>query len=480
MRIFIAAAEATPFVKVGGLSDVVGSLSRLFVKYGHDVELALPAYATIDRQKYGFTPAEDVKFKFCGREITVGVLRAVMDGGLRVSLIDEPAAFDRPGIYDDPKTKEGYPDNPERFAFFSRAVAELAANQAPDIVHVHDAHAALVPALFRWVMAWRIHKRIPTVLTIHNLAYSMPAKPQTLFDIGFERHDFYSMSPLEYHGNANFLKTGVAFADAVTTVSRRYADEIQTEEYGCGLDGVLRWKKERLVGILNGIDTREWDPAHDPLIPANYDARDLSGKMKCRQDLIEAAGFRGANGSPIIGMVGRLVDQKGLDIFASAVPHLLDWNVRFVILGSGQEKYHQMLSDLSRARPDKFAVKLGFDNQLAHRIEAGSDFFLMPSRFEPCGLNQMYSLRYGTIPIVRRVGGLADTVVDAQDRRGQGTGFVFDQPSRDALLGKLWNAVNLFHDTNERVRIMRRGMEQDFSADRSAEQYLELFRRVVS
>ncbi len=480
MRILMVAAESTPFVKVGGLADVVGALARLFVQLGHEVELVLPGFAQIERAKYGFTEAELVPFRFAGRDVEVRILRAVHEG-VNVALVHEGSAFERSGVYDDATTKEGFSDNPERFGFFSRVAAELAATREPDIIHCHDAHAALVPGILKWVLAWRVHKRMPCVLTIHNLAYSMPAKKEVLFDVGFEKHDFFPMSPLEYYGHANFLKTGIAFADAVTTVSQRYADEIQTEEFGAGLDGVLRWRRGDLYGILNGIDTNEWDPSRDPLIPARYDSTDLAGKRKCRAELIESAGFsKHANGNaPIIGMVGRLVDQKGLDLFAAAVPHLMDWNVRFAILGSGQEKYHHFLNDLARARPDKFAVYLGFNNELAHRIEAGSDLFLMPSRFEPCGLNQMYSLRYGTIPIVRRVGGLADTVVDHEESRGRGTGFVFDAPSKDALLGKMWSSINVWHDVAERNRIIQRGMVLDFSAERSARRYLELFHKLV-
>jgi starch synthase len=479
IRVVMVAAEATPYVKVGGLADVAGALPRQLAKLGVDVEFVLPGYAAIDRGKYGFVPGEPLFFRFAGKEVRVETMVAVDAAGVRLTLIEDRDAFGRPGVYDDPATKQGYGDNPERFAFFSRAAAERVADAAPDVAHVHDAHAALVPAILSWVMAWRIHRRIYTVLTIHNLAYSMHAKPEVLFDIGFQRHDFFAMSPLEYFGHSNFLKTGIAFADAITTVSPRYAREIQDPELGCGLDGILRHRQGELIGILNGIDTDEWNPAKDPLIPARYDVDDLSGKRRCRDELIRAAGFKNGD-APIVGMVGRLVDQKGLDVFAAAVPQLMDWNVRFAILGSGQEKYHRLLDDLARARPDKFAVHLGFNNELAHRIEAGSDFFLMPSHFEPCGLNQMYSLRYGTIPIVRRTGGLADTVVDNDDARGRGTGFVFDQPSKDALLGKMWNAVRTWHDVDKRLAMIRRGMVQDFSVERSARRYVELYARLMS
>lgn len=480
MRILMAAAEAAPYVKVGGLADVAGSLPLALGRLGCEVELVLPGYAQIDRDKYGFADIGTIEMEYCGKPIQVALQQASPGPGVRVYLVHEGPAFDRGGVYDDPETKEGYRDNPQRFAFFSRVVAELAAIRQPDVVHVHDSHTGLVPALMRFVLHSRFERRVPVVMTVHNLAYQTPCPKEVLFDVGFLPQQFRPMSPLEFHGNANFLKTGIHTADAITTVSERYAREIQTGEFGCGLEGLLQYRSCDLFGILNGIDTDVWNPATDPLIPANYTADDLSGKRACREALLSAAGLRASENTPVIGMVGRLTEQKGLEIFAEAIPALLAADVRFAILGSGQDKYHHMLSEIQRVRPDKFAVYHGFNNELAHRIEAGSDFFLMPSMFEPCGLNQMYSMRYGTIPIVRRTGGLADTVRDQEEARGEGTGFVFDQPRGGALLRKMHSAIHTFHQPAERHAMIARGMATDFSGERSAARYLELFRSLAS
>lgn len=480
MRIMMVAAEAAPYVKVGGLADVVGSLAKLLPTLGVATELVLPGYASIDRAKYGFEPIGQIELAYAGRNIRVDLLQARPAADFSVLLVDDRDAFGRGGIYDDPTTKEGFADNPERFAFFSRVAAEMALIRSPDIVHVHDSHAALVPALLQMVLKPRLGRPIRSVLTVHNLAYQMPARREVLYDLGFTPSQFFPMSPLEFHGHANFLKTGIHVADAITTVSERYAFEVQTEEFGCGLDGLLRYRDGDLYGILNGIDTTVWNPETDPLLPANYSRLDLAGKQVCRDVLLRSAGLRAGNHTPIIGMVGRLTEQKGIDIFAEAAAELASLDVRFAILGAGQDRYHQVLTQLQQARPDKFAVYHGFNEELAHRIEAGSDFFLMPSRFEPCGLNQMYSMRYGTIPIVRRVGGLADTVSDQEETRGRGTGFVFDAPHGRDLARKVVRAVDVFHRGAERVGMMHRGMAQDFSAEQCARKYLRLYEGLLS
>ena len=475
MRIMMVAAEAAPYVKVGGLADVVGSLARLLPQQGSTVELILPGFDSIDREKHGFTHLGAIDLPYGGRSIHVELSRAQPVEGLSVILVEDEDAFGRPGIYDDPETKEGYGDNAARFAFFARVAAEMAVVKPPDVLHAHDSHGALVPALLKMVLHERVSQPIRTVLTIHNLAYQMPAPKEVLYDIGFTRDQFFPMSPLEYHGNANFLKTGIQTADAITTVSERYASEIQTEEFGCGLEGLLRYRRGDLFGILNGIDTTVWDPSVDPLLPANYSVDDLAGKRACRQELLNAAGLTARDHTPVIGMVGRLTEQKGIDIFAQAASQLASLDVRFAILGSGQDQYHQLLSGLQQARPDKFAVYHGFNEELAHRIEAGSDFFLMPSRFEPCGLNQMYSMRYGTIPIVRRTGGLADTVSDQEETYGRGTGFVFDEPHGGALAHKVVRAIDVFHRRAEFDGMVHRGMHKDFSAEQCAARYLKLY-----
>jgi starch synthase len=300
-----------------------------------------------------------------------------------------------------------------------------------------------------------------------------------LFEAGFPEQLFFPLSPLEFHGQGNFLKTGIHYAGAITTESERYAQEIQSEELGAGLDGLLRERRSDLFGILNGIDAEIWNPETDPLIPARYASSDLHGKRACRRSLLKAVGLSAAAGTPVIGMVSRLAEQKGFDLLLSAAEALCRMDLRFVILGSGQERYHRSLSELERRHPDRVSVTFGFDDALAHRIEAGSDFFLMPSLFEPCGLNQMYSMRYGTPPIVRRTGGLADTVIDCDESRDHGTGFAFDAPRPEALLAKVRSALALHRDGARRVELIRRCMSVDFSARASARKYLDLYRKVA-
>ncbi|MFH0943660.1 MAG: glycogen synthase GlgA [Planctomycetota bacterium] len=480
MRVLMVAAEATPYVKVGGLADVVGALPRCLVELGCDVELVLPGYRQITAQQPGFEFLRKLEFPYAGKGATAEIHQLRREDGVTVTVVDGKAAFDREGVYDDPETREGYEDNPERFAFFARAVAELALQSPPDILHVHDSHAALVPGLMKVSLAHRMPRPLRSVLTIHNLAYQMRCLPRVLFDIGFPPELFAPMSPLEFHGDGNFLKTGIHYADAITTVSERYSREIQTEEMGCGLEGLLRIRQADLFGILNGIDTSEWNPETDPHLAARYSVDDLRGKRACRKNLLETIGLRAGAETAVIGMIGRLAEQKGLDIFAGAAERLVRMDVRLAILGSGQEKYHLMLSELRRRHPEKVAIYLGFNDELAHRIEAGSDFFLMPSKFEPCGLNQMYSMRYGTIPIVRRTGGLADTVIDCDESMDLGTGFAFDDADPEALLQKVRAALDMNQDPARKLAAIRRGMTKDFSMVTCARKYLDLYRGVAT
>ncbi len=481
MRILMVAAEAAPYVKVGGLGDVVGALPGALAAQGADVELLIPGYRAIDRAAHGFAPAGSIDTWFAERVAPVPLSRVKRKDGVTVSLVEDAAAFGRSGVYDDADSREGYTDNPGRFAFFSRVAADKVLRDRPDLVHLHDCHAALVAPLLRTVLAPYQSKPIPTVLTIHNLAYQMTSDPRVIFEIGIDRGWMRPMSPFEWYGNTNFLKAGITFADALTTVSPRYALEITHPSGGAGLDGVLRERSDRLFGILNGIDVDAWDPATDRALAKNYSRSDRTGKGACRAALLAEAHLSAGPRVPVFAMVSRLVDQKGVDILVHALPRLFQSaDCRVVVLGSGQERWQAELTQLERRFRDRMSVKLGFDEGLAHRIEAGADFFLMPSRFEPCGLNQMYSMRYGTLPIVRRVGGLADTVIDLFESPDRGTGFVFDAAEPDALLARMRIAAELFAHGDARIaRAIDRAMAQDFSWRRSAQLYLELFRKVV-
>jgi starch synthase len=480
MRILSIAAEAAPYVKVGGLADVAGALPTALAERGMTVEILLPGYRSIDRKKWGFETVGSIALDYAGKRVDVELQRTKRADGVTVTLVHDAPAFDRPGVYDDPHTKEGYRDNPERFAYFARVAAELALIDTPDIVHVHDAHGALVPALLKTVLKPRVRRRVGHVLTIHNLAHPMRAPSKVLFDAGFPQEAFFPLSPLEFHGGANFLKTGILYADAITTVSPRYALEIQTEQFGNGLDGLLRDRKSVLIGILNGIDTKEWDPETDKHLPATYSVKNVAGKKKCRDALLSDFNLAAGPDTPVFGIVSRFAKQKGLDLIENIAWELSKLDLRLVVLGSGQKEYERLFQELQRARPDQFAVFIGFHEPLAHRIEAGADFFVMPSLFEPCGLNQMYSLRYGTLPIVRRTGGLADTVQDVEKEPERGNGLSFDAPDPRALLAKIRAACALFKDKDRLKKIQKRGMSTDFSWTTAAGRYVSVYEKVIA
>ncbi|NLV31975.1 MAG: glycogen synthase GlgA [Acidobacteria bacterium] len=482
MRIAMMAAEAAPCVKVGGLGDVVGALPKALERQGAAVSVIVPRHGagSWEGSVAGRVPRLDVPMG--GRVERADITEARMRGSaVRVYAIASRKYFDREGVYDDPATGEGYPDNPERFLFFMRAAVELvrALGVPFDILHCHDAHAALVPALVhpRYAPAGAgDFARTGTLLTIHNLAHQGICPPETLDHAGIAARHFHPGSPFEYWGRLNFMKAGIELADRVNTVSPTYAVEIRSgPEAGCGLEGVLAGRSAALSGIVNGIDYEEWNPESDPHIAAPYSARDLAGKEACRRDL--RAFFRlEERPVPLVGIVSRLADQKGLDLVAEAADGLLALDLQLVVLGTGQRKYHDLLEAVAARHPGRVGVRLAFDNALAHRIEAGCDIFLMPSRYEPCGLNQLYSLRYGTVPVVRRTGGLADTVTPWDGARG--TGFLFEDYSAGALVDAVRRALGAYADRDEWRRLVVRCMRQDWSWERSARRYLDLYREI--
>jgi starch synthase len=406
-------------------------------------------------------------------------------GSLRVHFIDAPEYFDREGIYTEPKTGKAYEDDGERFAFFSLAV--LAALRAlglrPDAIHANDYQTGLVAAALRHrPPADGFFRGTGTVYTIHNMGY------QGVFDLsvarkaGFGEDVLHPTGPLEFWGKTNFMKAGIVASDLVNTVSRKYAEEIRTSaEYGFGLEGVLDARRDRLFGIVNGIDGEIWNPETDPKIPHHFTAESLSGKARMKDALLEECGFSASvREKPLFGVISRLADQKGFDLVREAAPDLLRESLALVVLGTGQPEYHELFRKLERESDGRVRFFQRFDDGLAHRIEAGSDFFLMPSRYEPCGLNQLYSLRYGTIPVVRATGGLADTVVPVDRDRGTGTGIRFEEYSARALLGAVREAVALHADPALTARIRRNGMRADFSWERSASEYEELYRSAAA
>jgi starch synthase len=490
LRILMAAAEVAPFARVGGLSDVVGALSKASAELGHEVSVFLPKYGSVDAGSYGFTRLGDpgaLAVPMGEKDETVEIWRGLMPGcdEVTVYLIGHDGYFDREGIYVDPGTGQGYPDEVERYALFSRAVLEaaVALRLKPDVLHLNDHHTAMAAVYLRefYADAPGIGS-VGVIFSIHNLGYLGQFEPELLPALGISEDRCVPGSPFEYNGTVSTLKLGIELADYVNTVSERYAEEISSlPEFGLGLEGVLAEKRDggRLLGILNGVDYSVWDPSVDTLIPARYSPGDMAGKGVCKRELLERSGLSGGPKVPVIGMVSRLADQKGFDLIREKAEAILRTGATLVVLGTGQEEYHEFLSGLADEHPERVAAHLTFDNELAHLIEAGSDMFLMPSRYEPCGLNQMYSLRYGTVPIVRATGGLADTVLDFDPSRGTGTGFVFEEYEAAAMLEAIERAVAAYADGEVWKGLVSRGMALDYSWEASAGKYVELYRRAA-
>lgn len=466
-----------PFAATGGLGDVLGALPPALAALGARVHVVLPAYRTAAITGAGTTTYTSLQIAAADalREVD---LRTLRHRGVSVSFVVADDYFARDGLYGD--ERGDFADNAARFAFYARAVAALAArlDPPPDVVHCHDWQAGLVPALLRTSADPRL-ARLPTVITIHNLGYQGLFAAEVWPLLGLDRR-FFDSAHLEFHGQVNFLKAGLVFADRLTTVSRRYAEEIQTPALGHGLDGVLRERRGALRGILNGIDTKRWDPACDPFLVAPYDVDDLTGKAECKAHLQHDFGLPIRARTLLVGMVTRLAEQKGLDILAPALPALLAEDLQLVVLGRGDERYERWLADAARRHPTRLAVRFTFDEGLAHAIEAGADAFLMPSRYEPCGLNQMYSLRYGTVPIVRATGGLDDTIADADVDPAHGTGFKFVEYAPEALLSAVRRALGRYADPAAWQRLMRTGMRRDNSWRRAALAYLDLYRELAA
>ncbi|MBP1608079.1 MAG: glgA [Acidobacteria bacterium] len=486
-RIVMISAEAYPYAKVGGLGDVVGSLPKKLEMLGAEITVLIPAYKSINHDRFGVhlykpLPAFDVKLG--SNRFQAEVCAATMPGSnVRVFFLGNPEFFLRDGIYDDPHTHEGYTDNMERFIFFTKACLSLLPKvcHQVDILHCHDWQTGLIPGIIKTTLRHNpFFSPVATILTIHNLAYQGIFPKIALSLAGIGDSYFFPGSPFEYWGKVNFLKAGIEYSDCVTTVSENYALEIQSDPaYGYGLEGVLRKNRDKLRGIVNGIDFKEWNPETDPFLPANFSSHNLSGKLKCKNQLLQYFGLAPQTGRvPLIGVVSRLADQKGFDLMAGAFNQIFGMELQMVILGTGQRKYHELLKQMAASYPEKFAYKLAFDNRLAHQIEGGADMTLMPSRYEPCGLNQLYGMRYGTVPIVRATGGLADTVVNYEGQENAGTGFSFKDYAAKEMVGAVSRALQVYSNPQQWEKIVIRGMKEDWSWESSAHKYLELYKRI--
>ncbi len=479
MRIAIISPEAVPFAKTGGLADVAGALPKELAGLGHEVRLVMPKYKVVDEANFGLAQTDKNIFVPLGERIVTGEIFTSTRDGYTAVFIGNDEFYMRNELYGEKGID--YPDNASRFTFFSKA-ALAALKQldfVPDVIHVNDWQSALIPLFLDSIFKDDPHfKKTSTLLTIHNLGYQglfwhldMP-----LLGVGW---DYFTPEGIEFWGKINFLKAGILYADLINTVSEKYAEEIQTEEFGFGLDGVLRSRKDDLFGIINGIDTDVWNPETDTFITRQYGPASLPDKAPNKKTLLEEYYLPQKPDVPLIGIISRLADQKGFDILSAAMKEIMAQDLAMVILGTGEAKYHELLTRLGKKYPEKLGIKLAFNVRLSHLIEAGSDIFLMPSRYEPCGLNQMMSMRYGTVPLVRDTGGLSDTVADYNERTKAGTGVKFADYDAKSLTAAVKRAVSLYAKKPHWEKMMKNGMSVDFSWRASAEKYVRLYGEAI-
>lgn len=480
MKILFVSSEVAPYSKTGGLADVSGALPPAISTLGHEVRVMTPKYKTL--KKEASDSGATITVTLGGLKRSVGLFEGELgiepEESVPVTLLGEPEFFDRDELYS--TTTGDYPDNHERFAFFSKAVIEAAKalDFEPDIVHLNDWQSALVAVYLRSIMSDDpFFRGSRIVITIHNLGYQGLFPGETLKAADLPE-SLFTPQYLEFFGRVNYLKGAMVFADAITTVSEGYAREIMNPEYGMGLDGVLRERSSIVHGILNGVDYSEWNPRKDKFITTNYTPKKLLGKESCKKDLQRAFKLPALPEVPLIGMVSRLAEQKGFDLLELALPDLMIRDLQLAILGTGEERYHKFFESVKSKYKNKLGVKLAYDNTIAHKIEAGADMFLMPSLYEPCGLNQMYSLNYGTVPIVRATGGLDDTVQEGPE--GEGTGFKFRDYTASEMLACLDRALKAYLDRKKWKKIMTNGMAKDYSWKRSANNYVNLYNSLIS
>jgi len=488
LKILFLSSETYPFAKTGGLADVAGSLPKALKELGHEIRVIMPKYKEINERRYVLREVirlKDIAIDFGDEKIHFNVKSAfIPDSKIQIYFIDYKPFFYRDGLYINNRTKEEYPDNGLRFSLYCRSVLETLKllYWQPQIIHCNDWQTGLIPFYLRTSFKDDpFFKKCRTLITIHNLGYQGIFDTSILPQIDVPEDMFHPGSPLEYFGKINFLKTGINFSDYITTVSETYAQEIQgSSEYGCGLEGVLKDNNERLLGILNGVDYSVWNPEVDKYIPENYSYNTIKNKYQNKTALLKKNGWKDKENVPLIGIISRLADQKGFDILLDVLEKIFLLDVRIVILGTGEKKYHKLLSGMEKKHPDKLKIYLKFDEKLAHLIEAGSDMFLMPSRYEPSGLNQLYSLRYGTVPIVRKTGGLADSISDfsiSEDEKGNG--FTFDNYSSEELLAAVQKAIEYYKDTKTWKKIIKNGMKDDYSWNVVAKKYSKIYEKLL-
>ncbi len=478
LKIVYVSSEASPLVKTGGLADVAGSLPQALADLGHDVSVFLPAYKCINREKYPLLSESAVlQVPLGGEERRCGVLRSGAISGVSVRLIDQPDLFGRDGLYDEGGIP--YPDNAVRFAFFPRAVIELIRLEGnpPDIIHCNDWQTALLPVFLKTCYRDDPCFRSTQVLfTIHNIAYQGTFPQWMLGEIGLPEGLYVTEGGLEFYGKISYLKGGILFSDLITTVSPSYSREIQTEEYGFGMEGVLKSRADSLVGVLNGIDVQQWNPAADSYLPEAIGPGDWEERESVKRTLMKVCGLDYEEGIPLVGIVSRLAGQKGFDLIEAAADRIMESGVFMVVLGRGERRYEELFLGLKARYPDRLFVRLDFDDPLAHLIYGGCDIFMMPSRYEPCGLGQMIAMRYGAVPLARKTGGLADTIIDEGGKRN---GFLFEEFSPSSLLRAFDRALKAYHKREGWREIMMNGMRGNYSWRASAGRYLEIYRNMA-
>jgi starch synthase len=481
LQILFTTPEAVPFAKTGGLADVAGALPKSLQALGCEVKLVMPYYRMVKES--------GLPLQYIGKEIEVPIgdekLKADIYLGhlnqdIPVYFFGREEFFDREYLYSTPKGD--YFDNAERFIFFSKAVLIFCQHMefSPDIIHHHEWQTGLVPAYLKSIYQNDpLFSHTAVVFTIHNIAYQGMFKKEKFWLTGLPT-EMYNPEGIEFWERINFMKAGIVYADAINTVSQKYSEEIQTPEYGYGLEGILRKRKENLYGILNGVDYQDWDPSHDSHLVAQYDLKDISGKKECKKDLLKEFHLPSSlENAPLLGMISRLADQKGFDLLMEILEGLFALDIGFVLLGTGEQKYHDLFTQVAQKYPQKAGIRIAYDDRLAHKIEAGADLFLMPSKYEPCGLNQIYSLKYGTIPVVRATGGLDDTITHYDPATKKGNGFKFTRYDANEFLNTIKMAISFYSQPEHWRQLLRNAMAADFSWKRSAEAYLQLYRKAL-
>lgn len=484
LKILFVAGEVVPFAKTGGLADVMGSLPQAVEKCGNESRIMMPKYGVINDRKFRMHDVlrlKDLPIPIGSKTEMLSVkVTALPSSKVQIYFLYNETYFKRDGLYVSPTTKKDYQDNDERFIFFNRGVLETLKTLGwkPDVIHCNDWMTALIPAYLKLVYKDDpFFKNVKTVYTIHNIAYQGAFHKSALYKAGFPESEF-TPEGLEFYDSFNFMKIGIVYADAITTVSEKYAEEIRTDdELSCGMKGILNKRKKDLYGILNGIDENIWSPEHDEFIEKNYNADDLASKLENKKALLRRLKMPYNEKTPVIGMISRLVDHKGFDLVIEAFDKLMAMDLQMVLLGTGEKEYEDFFRKMAAKYPEKFSATISFNDELAHLIEAGADMFLMPSKYEPCGMNQMYSLKYGTVPIVRATGGLYDTVKPY--KAGKGNGFVFEKYSAADMLKAIKEALEVYKDQKTWVKIVQNGMATDLSWKRSAEKYNALYHKLV-